>query len=100
MSGSGCPMRRSRWSPAGSPNGRTGRSSITVVADAVALLRRQIAAITTHWTALCDEARLTHINRRLLATRQFFNPFAFEGLAGERAALAAAAAETRAAMAG
>jgi serine/threonine-protein kinase HipA len=68
-------------------------------AEALGLLRRQIAAIGAHWTALSDDAGLAATDRQLLATRQFLNPFAFEGLEGERAGLAAAAREARAAMA-
>ena len=47
---------------------------------ALAIMRRQIAAITDNWNAVCDEAALSIADRRLLWRRQFLNDLAFEGL--------------------
>jgi serine/threonine-protein kinase HipA len=49
-------------------------------AEAREIAERQVARIYRHWDAVCEEARLTKTDRRLLASRQFFNPFAVEGL--------------------
>jgi serine/threonine-protein kinase HipA len=47
--------------------------------DATALAKRQIEAIKSQWDAVCVEAGLTEVDRRLLWRRQFLNAFAFEG---------------------
>ena len=47
---------------------------------ALAIMRRQIAAISDNWDAICDEASLSIADRRLLWRRQFLNELAFEGL--------------------
>lgn len=47
---------------------------------AIAIMRRQIAAISQNWEAVCNEARLGIADRRLLWRRQFLNDLAFEGL--------------------
>ena len=65
-------------------------------AEAVAIARNQLACIIDHWAAVCDEANLTDTDRAFLWGRQFLNPFAFEGLDGDAAALKAMADETRA----
>lgn len=48
--------------------------------EAVAIVRRQIAAIREHWDGVCDEAGLAAADRRLLWRRQFLNDLAFEEL--------------------
>ena len=53
--------------------------------DAVALIERQIEAIAAGWQAVCDEAALSPVDRRLFAGRQFLNSFALEGLKGQPA---------------
>lgn len=40
---------------------------------------RQIDAIRTGWAEVCEEAALSEIDRTLLGTRLFLNPFIFEG---------------------
>ena len=52
---------------------------------ALAIMRRQIAAVARNWDALCDEAALSDADRRLLWRRQFLNDLAFEGLEGQLA---------------
>lgn len=48
--------------------------------EAAALIQRQITAITEHWQEVCDEADLSHVDRKLFAGRQFLNSYALEGL--------------------
>lgn len=42
------------------------------------IVDHQLQAIKTNWDAVCDEAKLPKIERRMLRERQFMNPFAFE----------------------
>lgn len=43
------------------------------------LARAQAAGIAEHWNEVCREARISQTDRRLLASRQFLNPFSIEG---------------------
>lgn len=45
---------------------------------AKAIIDRQHEAIETNWDAVCDEANLTQIDRKLFWKRQFLNPSIFE----------------------
>lgn len=54
-------------------------------AEAAALIEHQITAIATHWQAVCDDAELNPVDRKLFAGRQFLNSFALEGLDGHKA---------------
>jgi serine/threonine-protein kinase HipA len=56
-------------------------------ADAAAIARHQIAIIKARWSALCDEANLTEVDRNLLWRRQFLNPYAFNEAPAEIAKL-------------
>ncbi|MCY4476968.1 MAG: type II toxin-antitoxin system HipA family toxin [Gammaproteobacteria bacterium] len=47
---------------------------------ALAIMSRQITAISDNWEAVCDEAALGIADRRLLWRRQFLNDLAFDGL--------------------
>ncbi|MEX2500686.1 MAG: HipA domain-containing protein [Wenzhouxiangellaceae bacterium] len=47
--------------------------------DARAIIENQIEHIHRHWDAVCDEAGLSAVDRTLLWSRQFLNPFALEG---------------------
>lgn len=47
------------------------------------LIRDQIAVIRRRFDAVCDDAGLSQVDRTLLRSRQFLNPYAFEGLAEE-----------------
>jgi serine/threonine-protein kinase HipA len=47
--------------------------------EAVTLAARQIKLIRAKWESVCDEAKLTVVDRNFFWRRQFFNPFAFEG---------------------
>jgi len=51
--------------------------------EAKEIVSGQIRAIREHWSQVCDDADLPETDRRLLWGRQFFNPFAFEGLDGD-----------------
>lgn len=55
--------------------------------DAMAIIENQITSIGQNWPSVCDEAELDEIDRKLLWGRQFFNPYAFEGLEGDVAYL-------------
>ena len=67
--------------------------------EALALIRAQVETIGAEWPAVCDAASLGAEDRTRLAHRHFVHPFAFEGLTGGRAGLAALGAEVRAALA-
>lgn len=45
---------------------------------AQAIIEKQREAIESNWNKVCDEARLSTIDRDLFWRRQFLNPFAFE----------------------
>lgn len=47
--------------------------------DAHQLIGHQITAIRENWEAVCDEADLAPVDRNLLRSRMFLNPYAFEG---------------------
>ena len=47
---------------------------------ALAIIKRQIAAVAGNWEAVCNAAELGDADRRLLWRRQFLNDLAFEGL--------------------
>jgi len=46
--------------------------------DARAIVEKQRATIEKHWGAVCDEAKLSEVDKNLLWRRQFLNPFAFQ----------------------
>jgi serine/threonine-protein kinase HipA len=48
--------------------------------EAVEMIVQQVGLIKENWKPLCDEARLSEVDRNILWGRQFLNPFAFEGL--------------------
>ena len=48
--------------------------------EAIEIMRRQIAAVRSHWDAVCDEAGLDDADPPMLWRRQFLNDLAFEGL--------------------
>ena len=47
--------------------------------EAQQITHAQVAGIAEHWDEVCREARISQTDRRLLASRQFFNPFSLEG---------------------
>jgi serine/threonine-protein kinase HipA len=53
-------------------------------AEALKIARRQVDSISAHWREVAGEARLNKTDRRLLATRQFLNPYALEDSGIER----------------
>jgi len=48
-------------------------------AQATSIIASQIECIKANWDAVCAEAALPEVDRKLLWGRQFLNPFAFEG---------------------
>lgn len=50
--------------------------------EARAIIDRQIEAIRKGWREVCDEAKLTGVDRDFLWRRQFLNDYAFEGYDG------------------
>ena len=48
-------------------------------AEAVEIIKGQVAHILENWRIVCDEAELTQVDRNLLWRRQFLNNLAFEG---------------------
>ena len=48
--------------------------------EAIDIIEHQKGVIESQWDAVCDEAELSEIDKRLLWERQFLNPFIFEGL--------------------
>ncbi len=64
-------------------------------AAAVAIVDHQIRTIGDHWPAVCAEADLGEVDRRLFWGRQFLNPYAFYDLPQAGAALATLAADYR-----
>jgi len=48
--------------------------------EARAIVQHQKEVIETAWDAVCDEARLTTVDKNMFWGRQFFNPYIFEGL--------------------
>lgn len=54
-------------------------------AEAAALIEHQIVTIAAHWQAVCDQAALSPVDRKLFAGRQFLNAYAIEGLEGHGA---------------
>lgn len=46
--------------------------------DARMIFDQQIATIEQHWDAVCDEANLSEVDRKLLWGRQFLNPFSIQ----------------------
>lgn len=48
--------------------------------EAFSIFEKQKETIEQNWDAVCNEAELTEIDKKLLWNRQFLNPFAFEGL--------------------
>ena len=68
--------------------------------EAASLIEKQIANIAESWRAVCEEAKLSPVDQRLLAGRQFLNPYCIEGLGEEHAALAARFEDARAQIVG
>jgi hypothetical protein len=68
--------------------------------DAASLIENHIANIAESWRAVCEEAKLSPVDQRLLAGRQFLNPYCIEGLGEEHAALAARFEDARAQIVG
>jgi Uncharacterized protein related to capsule biosynthesis enzymes len=68
--------------------------------QALAIVEHQLACIIEHWNAVCTDAGLTETDRALLWGRQFLNPYAFDDLEGDAAALKAMANDARASYPG
>ncbi len=48
--------------------------------QALQLVENQIKSIVENWNTVCDLAEVEPVDRKLFATRQFLNPYAFENL--------------------
>ena len=46
-------------------------------AEAILLATKQVKTIKQRWLAICDEAKLSKVDRNFLWRRQFLNPYAF-----------------------
>ena len=46
-------------------------------AEAILLAIKQVKTIKQRWSAACDEAKLSQVDRNFLWRRQFLNPYAF-----------------------
>lgn len=53
--------------------------------EAAALIEQQITTIAKTWQAICDDAKLSPVDRTLFAGRQFLNSYALENLTGHKA---------------
>ncbi len=56
-------------------------------AEVLGIMEAQIATIADNWNAICDEAALSTVDKKLFAGRQFLNPFCLEGLDQKHKAL-------------
>lgn len=54
-------------------------------AEAAAIIDHQVATIAQNWQAVCEEAELSEVDRRLFAGRQFLNDYALNDLNGHTA---------------
>lgn len=45
--------------------------------EAILLATKQVKTIKQRWPAICDEAKLSKVDRNFLWRRQFLNPYAF-----------------------
>lgn len=73
----------------------TARHFLLSRQEAIGIAEAQLHGLGEHWAVVGEEARLTATDRALLWGRQFLNPYAFEGLDGDAAGLAALAAQVR-----
>lgn len=55
------------------------------VAEAAAIIEHQVATIARNWQAVCKEAGLSEVDRKLFANRQFLNGYALNDLNGHTA---------------
>jgi len=46
---------------------------------AIGIINNQIETININWGDICEEAKLTEVDRNFFWQRQFLNPFVFEG---------------------
>lgn len=64
--------------------------------EAIALVERLLRSLIEGWAETCDEAELNAVDRKLFASRQFLNPYAFENLPDDGRELARLGDEFRA----
>ena len=58
----------------------TAHNFLLEESSALEIMKQQIEVIKNNWEAVCNEAALNEIDRKLLWRRQFLNPYAFESL--------------------
>lgn len=84
---------------------RSSRLSTCVIAaptfglsyrQAIEVAERQMEVVRSSWTAICDEAELSAVDRAFFLGRQVLNPYAFDDLEGPTAVLRDLAREIRA----
>lgn len=46
--------------------------------EADSIIEHQVEVIKTHWELVCDEAKLTQVDREMLWGRSFLNPYCFD----------------------
>ncbi|MDT8318106.1 MAG: HipA domain-containing protein [bacterium] len=63
---------------------KTAHNFLLSPEEALAITWRQKQVIEENWDLVCDEAGLNETDRKLFWGRQFLNPYAFEGLTGEK----------------
>jgi len=59
---------------------RVARSFLLSEAQALEIMHTQVACIIDHWESVCDDAKISEVDKALLWGRQFLNPYAFEGM--------------------
>lgn len=56
--------------------------------EAGAIVEQQVVSLAENWSDVCDEAKLSEVDRNLFWGRQFLNPFAFYDLEGDATEIA------------
>lgn len=56
----------------------TAHNFLLSEAQARAIFEKMISAIKRHWDGVCEEAELSEVDKKLLWSRQFLNPFSTE----------------------
>ena len=58
----------------------SAKSYLLSRSEAVEIIEVILKSVVNNWTAVCEEAKLSKVERVMLAKNQFFNPYIFEGL--------------------
>ncbi|HEX5487468.1 MAG TPA: HipA domain-containing protein [Limnobacter sp.] len=68
------------------------------ISEGVEIIGAQLHTMATHWKAVCDEAKLSVVDRNRLLNGAFLNPFAFTALQTEAQGLTGLADKARSMM--